>query len=412
MDNIGGTIVTVDIGTSSVTIIISKINKFNKLDIVYVDTKPIEQLKKGEIEEPYKVADVIKTMFKNIEEKCGMVVKSAYVNIPNKYVKVEETVTEIPIATKLKTVQQYDVDKLFNVMKNMEVQNDLKVIDIFPIEYYNDADQIIESPIHVNTTKLKLKAQVVLGYKPYLEKIEAIMQYSKIKLDGVILQSNSTARLTLNPTQMQEGTLLIDIGGSTTDISVYYKNTLIYIDSLDVGGYNVTSDLSIVLDIGIEEAEKLKKQYALCMRQYIENNIDVNILDNTKQMKTIKTSNIVDIIQARCEETFEMINEKLEQINAKEYITNVVIIGQGFSSLNKIDVLCRQKLDRHTNIYNFKQGQSIKPIHTTAYSMQEYVLYNSKNINNQLSVVEESQEVKKPEVFSKIFERLRDFLYT
>ena len=412
MEDIGGTIVTVDIGTSSVTIIISKINKFNKLDVVYVDTKPIEQLKKGEIEEPYKIAEVIKTMFKDIEEKCGMVVKSAYVNIPNKYVKIEETIAQIPIASKIKTVEQYDINKLFNVIKDMEVQNDLKVIDIFPTEYYNDADQVIESPIHVNTTKLKLKAQVVLGYKPYLEKLEAIMQYSKVKLDGVILQSYSTAKLALDQTQMQEGTLLIDIGGSTTDISVYYKNTLIYIDSLDVGGYNVTSDLSIVLDIGIEEAEKLKKQYALCLRQYIQNNIDVNVLDNTKQMQTIKTSNIVDIIQARCEETLEIINEKLEEIEIKDYITNVVIIGQGFGTLNKVELLCEQKLGRPTSIYNLNQAQSIKPINTTAYSMQEYVLGNNKNINNQLSVVEESQEVKRPEVFSKIFERLRDFLYT
>ena len=129
-------------------------------------------------------------------------------------------------------------------------------------------------------------------------------------------------------------------------------------------------------------------------------------------MQTIKTSNVVEIIQARCEETLEIINERLEQIDIKDYINEVVLIGQGFNSLNKIENLVKYKLDKKVLIFDFKQANIIKPVHTTAYSMQEYVLYNNKNINNQLSVVEESQEVRKPEVFSKIFERLKDFLYT
>lgn len=412
MDNIGGTIVTVDIGTSSVTIIISRINKFNKLEIIHVETKPIEQLIKGEMIEPYKIADVLKKMFNDIEVKHGLIIKSAYVNVSNKYTVVEETIAQVDIDTKLKTVQQYDIDKLYNVIKNMDVQSDLKVVDIFPLEYYDDGDQLLQSPIYAKTTKLKLKAQVVLAQKPYIEKLEAIMQYSKIKIDGIILQSHSNAKLVLTQEQMEKGTLLIDIGGSTTDISVYYKNRLTYLDSVDLGGYSITSDLSIVLNMNIEEAEKLKKQYALCMKQYIENNIDVNIIDNMNEKQTIKTSNIVEIMQARCEETLEIINSKLQESQVKQYINEIVIIGQGFNCLSKIEILAKQQLEKEVKLVNFKHTHLIKPMHVTAYSMQEYVLHNNSNINNMLSVVEESQMVKKPQAFSKIFERLKDFLYT
>ncbi len=412
MDNIGGTIVTVDIGTSSVTIIISKINKFNKLEIIHVDTKPIEQLVKGEIIEPYKIADILKTMFNAIEEKHGFRVKSAYINIPNKYVIIEETTGEVEIDAKIKTVQQCDMDKLFNTIKNMQVQSDLKIIDVFPIEYYNDGEQVLQSPLFANTTKLKLKAQIVLAQKPYVEKLEAIMQYSKVKIDGIILQSYSNSMIALTQEQLEKGTLLIDVGGSTTDLSIYYKNRLIYIDYLDLGGYNVTSDLAVVLDMNIEEAEKLKRQYPLSMKQYIENNIDVSVLNNMREKQTIKTSRIVEIIQARCEEILEIVNSKLEQTQAKQYVNEVVIIGQGFNQLSKIEIIAKQKLDREIKLVNFKHTHLIKPMHITPYSMQEYVLYNKSNINNMLSVVEESQTVKKPTVFSKLFERVKDFLYT
>ncbi|MDD4067187.1 MAG: cell division protein FtsA, partial [Clostridia bacterium] len=338
MDKVGGTIVTVDIGTSSIVIIISKVNKFNKLEVIHVEVNPIEQLKKGEILEPYKIADVLKKMLVNIEEECGIIIKSAYVNIPNKYITISENDTCVDIDQNLKVVQQYDVDKLFNTIKNMDIKSSQKIIDVIPIEYTNDFGDVLINPIQAKTLKLNLKSHVVIAEKYYIEKIEAIMQYVKLKVDGYILQSVANSKLALTPEQTNLGVLLIDVGGSTIDLSVYYMNRLIGIEHLDCGGYNVSNDIAIVLDTTFDEGEKLKMQYPLAMDKFIQNNIDVTYVNNLGEKVKVESLTIVQIIQARCSEIFDMINEKLDNLGIKKYINEVVIIGNGFNKLNKIDI--------------------------------------------------------------------------
>ncbi len=412
MDKVGGTIVTVDIGTSSIVIIISKVNKFNKLEVIHVEVNPIEQLKKGEILEPYKIADVLKKMLFNVEEKCGIIIKSAYVNIPNKYIKIHEDDTCVDIDQNLKVVQQYDVDKLFNTIKNMDIKSSQKIIDVIPIEYTNDFGDVLINPIQAKTLKLNLKAHVVIAEKYYIEKIEAIMQYVKLKVDGYILQSVANSKLALTSEQTNLGVLLIDVGGSTIDLSVYYMNRLIAIEHLDCGGYNVSNDLSIVLDTTFDEGEKLKIQYPLAMDKFIQNNIEVTYVNNLGEKIEVESLTIVQIIQARCAEIFDMINEKLDDLEIKKYINEVVIIGSGFNKLNKIDILGEHKLGKVVRLVNFKHTHVVKAEHLTAYAMQEYVLYKANNMNNTLSKVEEKVLDNKPNIFKKYYEKLKDFLYT
>lgn len=412
MDKVGGTIVTVDIGTSSIVIIISKVNKFNKLEVIHVEVNPIEQLKKGEILEPYKIADVLKKMLVNIEEECGIIIKSAYVNIPNKYITISENDNCVDIDQNLKVVQQYDVDKLFNTIKNMDIKSSQKIIDVIPIEYTNDFGDVLINPIQAKTLKLNLKSHVVIAEKYYIEKIEAIMQYVKLKVDGYILQSVANSKLALTSEQTNLGVLLIDIGGSTIDLSVYYMNRLIGIEHLDCGGYNVSNDIAIVLDTTFDEGEKLKMQYPLAMDKFIQNNIDVIYVNNLGEKVKVESLTIVQIIQARCSEIFDMINEKLDNLGIKKYINEVVIIGNGFNKLNKIDIVGEHKLGKVVKLVNFKHTHAIKPEHLTAYAMQEYVLYKANNLNNTLSKVEEKVLDNKSNIFKKYYEKLKDFLYT
>ena len=257
-----------------------------------------------------------------------------------------------------------------------------------------------------------MKAQIIIAQREYVEKIQSIFQYAGIKLDGLILQSISDAKLVLTPEQKQKGVLLIDVGASCTDISIYANNRLIYIDNIDLGGQSLTSDLSIVLETTIDEAEKIKRQYSLAMAQYIENDYPISILDKDSKLKKVSCSEVVEIIQARCEQILQLINDKLVEIEAKQYVSEVVFIGAGFNTVSRIDVLAKQIFNLPVSLVNFKQTNQIKPINTTAYSMQEYVLSGESRINSRLSTVKEIDEDKKNNIFSKVIEKVKNFLYT
>lgn len=412
MDKIGGTIVTIDIGTSKVSLIVSKVNKFNKLEVVHIETKKVDAVVKGEIIEPYKIAEIIKASLPQIEEKYGLKIKSSYANINNKFVTIEEIEQSIDIDEKLAIVQKYDVDKLLNKAKQLPVSSDQKIIDIIPVEYYDENKNLIQNPINFKCKKIIGKYQIVIGMRSYLEKIEAIFQYAGIKLDGVILQCISDSKLVLTPEQRNKGTLLIDVGGTNTDISLYINDRLIYIENIDLGSDNITKDIAAGLDLSLQEAEKIKKQYALALKNLIENDYQVNVIDKNNKSKKIKCSEIVEIIEARCEEILKEIDNAITDIEAKKYVKEIVFIGQGFNTISKIEILAKEILDRPIKLVNFKQTNQIRNVNTTAYSMQEYVLNNKNNINNKLSNVEDIDFNQKNGIISKMVEKIKDFLYT
>ena len=143
MDKIGGTIVTIDIGTSKVGIIVTKVNKFNKLEIVHVETKKCDSVVKGEIKEPYKIAETLKNSLAQIESRYGIKIKSSYANISNRYIDIDETMQSIDVDQTFGFAQQYDVEKLLNKIRDTQVASDKKIIDIVPIEYYDENENII-----------------------------------------------------------------------------------------------------------------------------------------------------------------------------------------------------------------------------------------------------------------------------
>lgn len=412
MDKIGGTIVTIDIGTSKVGLIVTKVNKFNKLEVVHVETKKCNAVVKGEIKEPYKIAEILKNSIAQIESRYGIRIKSSYANINNRYIDIDETIQSIEVDQTFGFVQQYDVDKLLNKMKDTQVASDKKVIDIVPLEYYDENKNIITNLENAKTSKLSLKAQIVIAQREYVEKVQSIFQYAGIKLDGLILQCISDANLVLSPEQKQRGVLLIDVGANSTDISIYRNDRIIYIDNIELGGETLTSDLSIVLETSIEEAEKVKRQYSLAMSKYVENDYPISILDKDNKVKKVNCSEVVEIIEARCEQMLELINSKLVEIEAKQYVNEVVLIGSGFNTVSKIDILANQIFNLPVNLVNFKQTNQLKPINTTAYAMQEYVLSGDSRVNNKLSTIKEVDEKEKNGIFSKIVEKIQDFLYT
>lgn len=412
MDKIGGTIVTIDIGTSKVGLIVTKVNKFNKLEVVHVETKKCDAVIKGEIKEPYKIAELLKNSLAQIESRYGIKIKSSYANINNRYIDIDEIIQSIDVDQTFGFVQQYDVDRLLNKMKDIQVASNRKVIDVVPLEYYDENKNLIKSLENIKTNKLSLKAQIVVAQREYVEKIQSIFQYAGIKLDGLILQCISDAQLLLTPEQKYKGVLLIDVGANCSDISIYINDKIIYIDNIELGGQTLTSDLSIVLETSMEEAEKVKKQYSLAMSKFIENDYPISILDNDNKVKKVNCSEVVEIIEARCEQMLQLINEKIEEIDAKKYVQEVVITGLGFNTISKIDVLGHKIFQLPVNLVNFKQTNQIKPVNTTAYAMQEYVLSGKSRVNNKLSIVREVDETEKKGIFSRIFEKIQDFLYT
>lgn len=167
--------------------------------------------------------------------------------------------------------------------------------------------------------------------------------------------------------------MLLDIGAENTDIGVFDGDSFVYTNSIPIGGQNITNDISLVLNVSPEEAEKLKKQYGLALKSYIDNDSEVVLNTVRDGDRIVKSSNIVEIIEARVEQIFELVNKDISNQGIKQKINNVVLTGQGITNISKSDIVGKITLNIPVKMASTKIANLIKPSFETSYALVRYI---------------------------------------
>ena len=177
-----------------------------------------------------------------------------------------------------------------------------------------------------------------------------------------------------------------------------------------LGGDNITRDISVVLNISEEEAEKLKRQYGLALKSFIDNDNEI-ILSTCKDQnknKVIKSSELIEIMEARIEEIFTIINKDITNQGLKSRINNVILTGQGIININKSDVAGKIVLNIPVKISTGRAVSTVKPEYRTCYALIRYISSRpfAKSVSSKI-------DTNSKESFLKVLmSRVKDFFYS
>ena len=204
--------------------------------------------------------------------------------------------------------------------------------------------------------------------------------------------------------------MLLDIGAGNTEIGIFSGNKFVYTNTIPLGGENITNDIAVVLDISVEEAEKLKRQYGLALRSFIDNDNDIilNTCNGLSKTRTIKSSELIEIIEARIEEIFSLINKDITANGNKTKINNVILTGQGITNINKSDVAGKIALNIPVKMSTGRLISTIRPSYRTAYSLVRYIAARpfTKSVSSSIDTVLEDNFIK------ALIARVKDFFYS
>ena len=204
--------------------------------------------------------------------------------------------------------------------------------------------------------------------------------------------------------------MLLDIGAGNTDIGVFEGSAFLYTNSIPLGGNNITHDIALVLNISEEEADKLKRQYGLALKSFIDNDNDIilNTCRDTNKNKIIKSSELIEIIEARIEEIFSIINKDITNQGLKQKINNVVLTGQGIVNINKSDVAGKINLNIPVKISTGRAISTVKPIYRTSYALVRYIAARpfAKTVSSNIDT--QSNE----SFMQTLIERIKEFFYS
>ena len=386
---VGDIIVGMDIGTSKVSLVIGEVNSFNQVETLYTGTQKCSGIKKGKIISEEEIMLSISKLVKDAETELNFGINSAYVTIPGKYVTIVQNTITKDAKDKYAGISAKDVSSSIMQVKDITIPEGMQLIDIVEDEFILDNGKVVQDPIGSLSASFTLNAQVILADKEYIRKIANIFKKIDIDIDGLI------------PVSLAERNLILDANELTDNV--------LYTNTIPLGGDNITNDISIVLGISEEEAERLKKQYSLAMKSYIDNDNEILLTtykDDSK--KVIKSSELIEIIEARIEEIFSLVNKDITTKGIKSRINNVVLTGQGITTISKSDVAGKIILNIPVKVATGRLVSTIKPEYRTAYSLVRYIASKPFVRTVSSSIDTDSKE----NIFKNIAERIKEFFYS
>jgi cell division protein FtsA len=405
---IGDIIVGLDIGTSKVSAIVGEVNNFNQIEIISSTKCKCKGIQKGKIVDEDEISLSIVKAIQDAEEEANLKIHSAYVTVPGKYITIVQNSIIKEAKDKYAGISVKDVSASIMQIKDIEIPEGKAIIDIVTESFILDNGEEVQDPVGCLSSNFTIQAQIILVDKEYLKKMTAIFKKSGIELDGMVPTTLAERNLILDRNELNDKIMLLDIGAGNIEIGVFEGSKFIYTNTIPLGGDTIRKDIELVLGISEEEADKLKRQYGLALKSFIDNDHDIYLSTSQGENKKIKSSELIEIIEARIEEMFSLINRDIINAGIKPRINNVILTGQGITNINKSDVAGKIALNIPVKISTGRLVSTIKPSFRTSYALVRYVSSKpfSKSVASTIDVTSDEN------IFKTALEKIKEFFYS
>jgi cell division protein FtsA len=368
-------------------------------------------MQKGKIVDEEELSSAITRTLEEVEDISNLQVESAYTTIPGKYVTIVQNSIVKDTKDKFAGITIKDVASAIIQVRDIEIPDDKILIDVVPDKFILEDGKAVDDPVGKFSSNFTLTAQIILAEKDYVRQLTSVFKKAGIEIDGVVPIALAERNLVLDSDELTNNVMVLDVGAGNTEIGIFNGSTFVYTNTISLGGDNITNDISYCLNISKEEADKLKKQYGLALRSFIDNdnNIVLNTYQNPEQKNvTIKSSDLIEIIEARIEEIFTLVNKDITTRGVKNNINNVILTGEGIININKSDMAGKIILNIPVKMSTGRLISSVKSTYRVSYALVRYIAARpyAKTVSSSVSTKTERNLVK------TVLGKIRDFFYT
>ncbi|MCE5301364.1 MAG: cell division protein FtsA [Spirochaetia bacterium] len=395
-------IAAVDIGTTKVCTVIAEINS-EEINIMGVGWHENAGVSKGAINNIAATTDAIRKSVSKAEEMAKVRVEGVLTSVSGKHIMGIKGHGETTLShTKQKMIEESDKDRAMEGATSVRISQDREIMHILPIQYIVDGQDEIEDPLGMTGLKLEVDAYAVTGAITAIENVRKVIQNAGLSCEDVILQGIASSCAVLYPDEKDVGVLLIDIGGGTTDMAIYYRKALRFVKVIPVGGVFITNDLVQGLQTPKATAEEIKKKYGLLESENPEAAAEAGVFGNpaaeeyidvpdmgSNRVEKVERRMIAKFIQPRVRELIKFVEEELkkEGIEKSMYAGGIVLTG-GTSLLKGIDRAFREELGVRVRIGSPLKEKVVglydivsTPEYATVIGLIEYYMRESKTNN-------------------------------
>lgn len=330
-------IVGVDLGTTKVASIIAEVEN-NELKIVGVGSTPSYGLKRGVIVNLEKAIASIKRAVEEASKMAGVKVDSCYAGISGSHIESINAHAMIATSRTGGTITKRDIERVVEQAKAIILPMDREIIHAIPIEYIVDNERGIKDPIGMSGVKLEAEVHIVTAAIASAQNIYTALHRAGLKVKDLVLQPLASSYAVLQPDELDLGVCLLDIGGGTTDLAIFYDGAIRYSQVIPLGGEYITNDIAIGIRTPHNQAETIKKKYATLGLKEEEKKEEIKVPGiGGREDRVITKETLYNIVSPRVEEILMIANREIKKSGYSDVLGAGVVITGGTARLGNLD---------------------------------------------------------------------------
>ena len=326
-------IVGLDIGTTKIAAIAGRKNAFGKLEIIGFGRANSNGVKHGQV---LNIDETIKAIQAALEDCAAsnpdLEINEVYVGIAGHHIKSLQTRGDIVRKDTNEEIIQKEIDQLVADQYKTYIPAGDQIIDVIPQEFTVDNFQNIPNPIGYGGVKIGANFHIITGDRNAIRNINRAVEKSGLHTKDLVLQPLASAAAVMGQEDLEAGVAIVDIGGGTTDLAVFYEGILKHTAVIPFGGENITNDIKTGLGVLKTQAELMKVQFGSALANEAKSNAFITIPGlRGMPAKEISVKNLANIIQARMSEIMDFVTYHLKQVGLDNKMLNggVVLTGGG-----------------------------------------------------------------------------------
>ena len=376
------TISAIDVGTTKVCTLIAEVGDNGQMRIAGVGTVPSKGIHKGMVVNINEAKETIRDSVKRAEQSSGYRVESAYIGVTGRHIHGQNNSGVVAVTRNDRLVRPDDLRRVLQNAQSVKMGSEQKILHVIPRHYAVDGQEGVQTPVGMHGFKLDVETHVITTGAASVQNLVKCIRGVGVDVEGLVFEALASSEAVLTEDDKNVGTILADIGGGTTDISVFKDGSIWQTAVIPVAGYQMTRDISIGLGLPFEVAEEMKKKYGTALPVY-EGKADSDSI--AQNGHNISYHGLCDIIHARMEELLKLIIIELPSGEQNALVPGGLVLTGGSSNLAGIDALGREVLKMPVrvgvplNVYGISD-QLKDPAYATAVGLLLWGMKPESNI--------------------------------
>lgn len=319
-----------DIGTTKIGCIIAEAKGPDELNIIGVAKGPSDGLRYGVVVNVEKTVRSIKNTIQQAEAMADVEVDTVFAGIAGDHIRSINGRGVVAISGPNGEVSTDDVRRVVDAAKAVALPIDREIIHILPQEFIVDEHRGIREPVGMAGVRLEAEVHIVTGAIASAQNIHRSIEKAGYGVADIVLEPLASSFSVLSEDEKELGVVVVDLGGGTTDIAMFYEGCIRSTSAVALGGRNVTNDIAIVLRTPTENAELLKIHHGTAIHSSENKDETVEVPGvNQRSPRRISKSLLVDIIQPRMAEMLTLVYQEIKKSDFINLMTTGVVITGG-----------------------------------------------------------------------------------